>query len=193
MKFTRGKTKFYDVTIDHRMEDTFWHPGISILHLLSLKRKGGLGYGTNAKYFARNKNAFVLAEDVEITFTCNFKFKSYPFDYHECFLTYFNEHEEKTAVILNTTTYVEHWGNRIHFSQNNNSLIITNTTTPFIVSVEIKPNITLWGAISASRIKINFQRNSYALLMGSFYAPTGIFAIMSMTSYVINPDIVSFN
>ena len=180
------------MAIDHRMEDTFWHPEISFLHLLSLKRKGGLGgHGNTAKYFARNKNAIVLVEDVEITFTCNFNFQRYPFDYHECFLTYFNEMQEETAVILNTTMFVEHWGNRIYFSQNDISLIITNTTTPFIVSVEIQPNISLWGAVSASRIKINFQRNSYALLMGSFYAPTGIFAIMSMTSYVIDPDIVS--
>ena len=29
------------------------------------------------------------------------------------------------------------------------------------------------------------------LLLGSFYVPTGIFAALSVGSYVINPDIVS--
>ena len=39
---------------------------------------------------------------------------------------------------------------------------------------------------------IHLQRDGLGLLMGSFYAPTGIFAILAMTSYVINPDAVSY-
>ena len=78
-------------------------------------------------------------------------------------------------------------------AQDHKKLIIPNTTTPFIVSVEILPNKTMWGIVSSTGLRINLQRNSIALLMGSFYVPTGIFAIMSMASYVINPEVVSFN
>ena len=170
-----------------------WHPKIGFLNLLSHKIKSGIGYSNTQVFEALNTNKFSMWEDVEITFTCQFNFKSYPFDYHECDLTYYSECGSQETVILKPTDLISYGENLIHFSQDNNSLAITNTTTPFIVLLEIKPNRTLWGYISAASIKITFQRNSYALLLGSFYAPTGIFAIMSMTSYVINPDIVSFN
>ena len=169
-----------------------WHPKIGFSNLLSYKIKSGLGQSKTISFEAQNTNKVAMWEDVEITFTCQFNFKSYPFDYHECDLTYYSDSGLQEKVILKPTDYIWYGNNEIHFSQNNiNSLIITNTTTPFIVSVEIKPNSTLWGVISAASIKMTFQRNSLALLLGSFYVPTGIFALLSMTSYVINPDIVS--
>ena len=75
---------------------------------------------------------------------------------------------------------------------NTNYMAITNTTTPFKIWVEINPVSSLWGVKSGSGIKLHLQRDSVGLLMGSFFVPTGIFAILSIGSYVINPDIVSF-
>ena len=43
----------------------------------------------------------------------------------------------------------------------------------------------------AGVISLNLKRVSLGLLLGSFYVPTGIFAALSVGSYVINPDIVS--
>ena len=75
---------------------------------------------------------------------------------------------------------------------NTKYMAITNTTTPFKIWVEINPVSSLWGVKSGSGIKLHLQRDSVGLLMGSFFVPTGIFAILSIGSYVINPDIVSF-
>ena len=44
---------------------------------------------------------------------------------------------------------------------------------------------------SLSGIKFKLERNSLGLLIGAFYLPTGIFAILSMTSFFINPKVVS--
>ena len=44
---------------------------------------------------------------------------------------------------------------------------------------------------SHQTIRFVLNRNSRALLIGSFYIPTGLFAFLSMGSFVINPEIVS--
>ena len=178
------------------MKELFWHPKIGFKHLYLLKRNSGLGIHKIKQHFlAHNKHTLIMVEDVKITFACKFNFENYPFDNQECDLTYNSEVGDKNAIILNTTKYVgtnTADGIKVIYSPTKKKLIIPNTTTPFIVSVEIEPNKTVY-AFSATSIKINLQRNSIALLMGSFYAPTGIFAVMSMASYVINPDIVSLN
>ena len=40
-------------------------------------------------------------------------------------------------------------------------------------------------------IRLTIERDSLDLLLGPFYIPTGIFAALSVGSYIINPEIVS--
>ena len=190
--FRAGPEDSVDVTIDASMSGLFWHPHISFLHLLSIKRKEGFGYVDSREYFAYDDHTFFMGEALEITFACNFDFQKFPFDDHTCDFTYFDKLADISKITLNTTDYVAYWENSIESSQNKSLLKITNTTTPYIISVEINPNQTVFKSLSAAGIKIHIQRHSIGLLLGSFYVPTGIFAILSMTSYVINPDIVSF-
>ena len=44
---------------------------------------------------------------------------------------------------------------------------------------------------SVSTIKFILHRNSLGLLIGSFYLPTGLFGLLSIGSYIINPDMVN--
>ena len=173
------------------MQDLFWHPKIAFLNLLSLRRKDGLGYGKRQEYHAYNNHSFTMGEDLEIKFTCNFIFSKFPFDKNECDLTYYDISTTNSTIILSPTSWVDYWG--IHITpEKNEPLMITNTTSSeFKIWVEINPNFTIWSDFeSATGIKIHFQRDSIALLLGSFYVPTGLIAILSMTSYVINPEIV---
>ena len=41
-----------------------------------------------------------------------------------------------------------------------------------------------------SGMKVELIRNKLSLLVGSFYGPTSIFALLSLLSYFINPEIV---
>ena len=41
-------------------------------------------------------------------------------------------------------------------------------------------------------MRIHMQRNNLGLLLGGFYAPMGLFSALSLISYTIDPDIVSF-
>ena len=75
----------------------------------------------------------------------------------------------------------------------NQSLLLTKPRSDFKIWVDINPTTVIKdGRISSAGIMIHLKRDGLGLLMGSFYAPTGIFAILAMTSYVINPDAVSY-
>ena len=75
----------------------------------------------------------------------------------------------------------------------NQSLLLTKPRSDFEIWININPTTVIKdGRISSAGIMIHLKRDGLGLLMGSFYAPTGIFAILAMTSYVINPDAVSY-
>ena len=178
------------------MKDLFWHPKVAFLNLLSIKKKEGLGYRKIQEFYGYEGHSFRMAEDLEIKFTCNFYFQNFPFDKNECNFTYFSKVASDSTIVLSPPKIVNYGENEMRqiTPEENKSLMITNSTiSKFKIWVEISQNTTLWGSYSASGITIHFQRNSIGLLSGSFYVPTGLFAVLSMTSYVINPEIVSFN
>ena len=45
---------------------------------------------------------------------------------------------------------------------------------------------------SSTGIRLKFYRNNFGHLTSSFYYPTGCFALLSMISYLVKPDVVSY-
>ena len=45
---------------------------------------------------------------------------------------------------------------------------------------------------SYTGVKMVFRRNNLGLLTGGFYFPTLVFALLSLLSFVINPEVVSY-
>ena len=71
-------------------------------------------------------------------------------------------------------------------------MLLTKPRSDFKIWVEINPTTLIKaGKISSAGIRIHLKRDRLGLLLGSFYIPTGIFAVLAMASYVINPDAVS--
>ena len=71
---------------------------------------------------------------------------------------------------------------------------IQNNHLPFEFSLMARESFTLWtkGAqYPATGIRIHAKRNQLGTILGQFYIPTIVFALLSMMSYFINPDIVS--
>ena len=73
------------------------------------------------------------------------------------------------------------------------SLSLSKPRSDFKIWVDINQITRIKdGKLSSAGVMIHLQRDGLALLMGSFYIPTGIFAVLAMTSYVINPDAVGY-
>ena len=71
-------------------------------------------------------------------------------------------------------------------------LLLTKPRSDFRISVDINPTTVIKGGkLSSAGIGIHLQRDRLGLLLGSFYMPTGVFAILALASYLINPDAVS--
>ena len=73
------------------------------------------------------------------------------------------------------------------------SLSLSKPRSDFKVWVDINEvTVIKEGKLSSAGVMIHLKRDGLGLLLGSFYVPTGIFAILAMTSYVINPDAVGY-
>ena len=71
------------------------------------------------------------------------------------------------------------------------SLLLSKPRSDFKIWIDInKDTVIKQGKLSSAGVMIHLKRDGLGLLLGSFYVPTGIFAVLAMTSYVINPDAV---
>ena len=65
---------------------------------------------------------------------------------------------------------------------------------PFDISFEsLKPKDRFLAGFNYSYtgVQIHLVRNNFKILIGSYYAPTAMFSILSLISFSINPDVVS--
>ena len=171
-----------------------WHPRITFLNALSVEKNQGVGYENLHEYFARPNNELFMVETIKIIFSCEFKFATFPFDKHDCNLTYYDRIYDVNYVNLNQAWKVEYVTEDLFtYIEKEGSLHLNVPKIPFDIWVKINPKSSIIdGTISTAGIKLKLQRDSIGLLMGSFYVPTGVFAVLSMASFVINPDVVSY-
>ena len=185
------------IAINEANANIIWHPKMTFLNLLSLKKFQGVGYKSIRNYYYmpnENPAKIYMFETFKLKFSCDFSFQTFPFDKHECHLSYIDWRFKSEELVFNATRKIKHGNQHLAFG-NKYSLKLTTTKTPFEIDVTINDAATKIGGgkfkFSIAGIKFNLYRKSIGLLLGSFYVPTGIFAILSMGSFVINPEVVS--
>ena len=75
-------------------------------------------------------------------------------------------------------------------------LVVTSTRIPFEMKVQSTQPFNVLDAgyeYSHAGFRIYFKRTDVTGLLSGFYGPTGLFALLSMISFSINPDVVSNN
>ena len=124
--------------------------------------------------------------------TCNLDFQKFPFDYQKCQLQYTNIIGKIEDVILNAPKI-----------QNNNGtedkiIEIESGILPFdamVKSVKVDDRFDYEGYYSRAGVMVELVRDTSELnqLMGSYYGPTSIFALLSMFSFFVKPDQVQLS
>ena len=73
-------------------------------------------------------------------------------------------------------------------------LVLDDLPFPFQFNLESLPAFvkTYDDTYSYTGMLLKIKRTSLGQLLSGFYYPTGAFAFLSMISYLINPDVVSF-
>ena len=169
---------------------------LSTVHLTEAQRNGaGL-----SKYFSTNdvskirksrlKN-MIYAEALKVKFSCPFNFKNFPFDSNQCCLTYGDLAYGTNNVTLGTAKIFYD-----NMTTEDGPIIVNSLPFPFMVKITEKATFEKRDKFnkkkySRSGICMDLTRTSRGRLDSGYYYPMAAFALLSMISYLINPDIVS--
>ena len=184
------KTDGWYVITDDDLE-LVWYPKISFGNILKVEKIVTLGTKRNS-YFWINafENKLEYEEDLKLTFACDMDFKQFPIDVQSCGFT-LGDLEWTTYSILFNQTKV--WRNSYLIHNNKTSLYINDTTTPFNFKIDLKEPFRkdfLGENFDYTGFNITLTRKRLGTLMNTFYIPTALFAVVSMISFMIRPDIV---
>ena len=176
--------------------NTVWSPNIGFGHLLMLEKIEGIGGGMNSKssvfLYSSISNHLVYGVPLQLTFSCHFDFAKFPFDSHECPMEFGEMLKETKDVTYNTSRII--YGNE---SQRigEDPIIIDNLAFPYefhLQSLPVFQKSNSYGyTYSYTGMLMKIKRKSLGQLLPGFYYPTASFALLSMISFLIQPDKVS--
>ena len=151
---------------------------------------GGVKSSINIKY--NGNQSFQYLEKFLITVGCPFEYNSFPFDSQECNMTY-GSYDLATDVELHPPTI--YYGNNFKTSFRKEPIILNSLPHPYQLQLEsLQAFRQKWNDDIYSYTGISFmlRRKTLGHLSSGYFYPTGCFAVVSMISYLIKPDIVRF-
>ena len=138
----------------------------------------------------------LFVEKFQLTFSCTFGFAEFPFDSHECPLKYGDDVSYEKFMRLNSTlASFGEFGTNLSTKSGGDPIILDNLPFRFQFQLETMPNFTLkykqtWP-FSYTGIVLKMKRKSLGQLLIGYFYPTASFALLSMISFLIKPDMVS--
>ena len=140
-------------------------------------------------FYQRDTGYIWYFNSFRLTFSCAFHFAHFPFDSHECSMRYGDAFGQIPNVIFEPPKLMYgDWKSVI-----DEEPIILNGLTQF--EVKLKPLSSFEVEISGNNysytgVIFSLKRKNMGRLDSGYYYPTSAFAILSMISYLINPDVV---
>ena len=172
-----------------------WSPDIGFEHLLKLEKMEGIGGGRTSKssFFRSEKiDYLVYGVQLQLTFSCYFNFAAFPFDSHVCPMEFGERLSETNYVTYNPPQIL--YGIVSH-KTGEPPLILSNLTFTYEVHLQSLPAFQKSNSYgytySYTGILMKIERISFGQLMSGYYYPTASFALLSMVSFLIQPDKVS--
>ena len=177
--------------MDKDEHKSIWNPVITFWNLKKYQQTKT--YGDDKKFFLYEANhSMWYSERFQLTYSCYFNLQKYPHDSNECSMEYGEYEYGANDVILNNAKIV--YGDRKTGHGADSPIIIDNLPYPF--EFEIKSIPTFNRTIgeynySFTGMNLKMNRKSFRKLISGFYYPTASFALLSMISFLIKPDVVS--
>ena len=142
-----------------------------------------------------NKRRSLYVEEVRVNFACQMDFRHFPFDSHVCNATFgnFGYTEDHVMVDMATLWYTKSHTNQPMINKSQEVLIINDTTTQFNFEISLlEPFASMCenARFSATGISLKLSRKRSGVPYSSFFIPTGTFTVVSMVSFLIQPDAV---
>ena len=181
--------------IDARASKLIWSPTISFENSLKYERTKTYGNAISNNFWLWDDELHSLeyGEEFQLTFPCYFHLSKFPFDSHECFIYFGDENYATFDLRIDYLTLYYGSSHSIETNKGQEPLILEDLALPFRFELEVlqikekdagKYNVTMAG------ILIRIERESLGQLLSSYYYPTASFALLSMVSFLINPEVV---
>ena len=140
--------------------------------------------------FENHSHYLKYHEEFQLTISCHFNFKNFPFDMNECPIYFGNDLYSTDELIFDRIKI--YYADAVT-SQGKDSIFIDDMALPFEFELEALAmkqtsfnfNSSLVGTL------ITMRRNSLGQLLSGYYYPTASFALLSMVSFLIDPAVVS--
>ena len=186
-----------------------WHPIIDFGKLLKYEKTkvyGGVKpfrswYIKNPPVGSRgalDEKMIAYWEEVQLSFSCGFHFRNYPFDHHKCILEFGSS--TLTTQVLNLKPNKIIYDNVlpcIMHSLADDPIVLSNLSHHFEFEFKFLSPSEKTDAYNytSSRVgmEIKMKRITLGELLSGYYYPMAAFASLSMISFLINPDVVSCN
>ena len=139
----------------------------------------------------------LVMEKSQLTFSCNFDFAEFPFDSHECPLKYGDAAQGQNLMrFITTNASFGEFGTNLSTNSEGDPIILDDLSFRFEFQLETLPNFELlhkqtWP-FSYTGIVLKMKRKSLGQLLIGYFYPTSSFALLSMISFLIKPDMVRF-
>ena len=176
--------------LDQNDQAQIWSPTLQINQAKTIQRT--MNFGPTEKdylWYDNSKSLLDYKQTLKVTIYCTFDFESYPFDSNFCDLTQFAS-DTATYLQMNPSDLmyksqkIKDQDQFLHLDQSHFSFDISlERIQPFLLP------LTGYNH-SSTGMRVHFRRNDMSALIGSYYVPTLIFALMSLLSYSIDSNVV---
>ena len=178
--------------LDKKTAELVWQPGFKFENLLDYKQTRGYGVTPTSSFwiFENHSHYLQYGEEFQLTISCHFNFKNFPFDRNECPIHFGNDLYSTDELMFDQIKI--YYADAIT-SQGKESIFIDDMALPFEFELEalaIKQKSFNFN-VSSVGILIIMRRHSLGQLLSGYYYPTASFALLSLVSFLINPDVVS--
>ena len=138
----------------------------------------------------------MYGEELQLSFSCPFNFTNYPFDSHLCTLEFSCIAWPSDRLrLLPKHIYYEHVLPPIKYSLGDDPIILSDLSHPFEFEFNFKPAFEKINVHNFSSsyvgLEIKMKRKTLGELLSGYYYPMTAFALLSMISFLIKPDVVS--
>ncbi len=169
-----------------------YNPTLKFKNIKDIARERKYGFRDEDSFFLIPPHWLEYHQALKVTIYCPFDFTSYPFDSHQCQFN-FGASDLTTDYLELEPTWIRYNQSLIKPGNNQGKLEIKQKWIPFKVTLEeIQPFVHFEAGFyySYAGLKIRLVRTSLGQLMSRFFIPTGIFALTSLISYAIDPNVV---
>ena len=132
----------------------------------------------------------LFADVITQIVSCEMDFSLFPFDQHSCDMVFdLTQHRSDLVMFESPIIFL----NDKNVTVDDEPLSIPSQRLPYTLFVESLETSTTFSMIytrAATGVRFHFSRNTIGLLLGGYYIPTGVFAFLSLVSFIIKPEVV---